>query len=277
MKILEGKFVSSKILEEIKNEIKNIKIKPTLAIILVGDNEASLVYVKAKIKACENVGVKPILIKYDKNISEDEIINKVKELNNDKNINGIIIQSPLPSNISFDNIINHIHPLKDIDGLNSESVYANYMNKKGFLPCTVKGIIKLLNFYEIDVCDKNVTIIGRSNLVGKPLNIALNNLGATVTMCHSKTKDISLFTKTADIVISATGKCNLITKDMVKDNSTIIDVGITRVNNKLIGDVDFENVKDHVKYITKVPGGVGPMTVSMVISNTVDAYKMQNK
>ncbi len=277
MILLDGKLVSAKVLESVKEKIGNENIKAKLAIVLAGNFEPSKIYVNSKIKACKEVGIEVELIKYDDDVSEEELITKINELNADEAVNGILVQSPLPGNLDFDKIINLIDPKKDIDGLNSESVYANYMNKKGFLPCTVKGIIKLFEYYNIDLTGKKVTIIGKGNLVGKPLVFAITNLGATVTLCHSKTVNLPEHTRSADIIISATGIMQLVSEDMVSESAVVIDVGIIRVDGKIKGDVDFETVKNKASYITPVPGGVGPMTVAMIMENVVDAYNMQNK
>ncbi len=273
MKILDGKLVAQNVTNEIKERIKSNNYNLTLAVILVGNNEASKVYVNAKKKACENADINFHLYHLLDSTTEEDIIKLINELNDNSNINGILLQSPVPEGIDYNKCISYINKDKDVDGLGIHNVYNNYMNNNDVLPCTVKGIIKLMEYYNIDPNGKNIVIIGRSNLVGKPLSLVLSNMGATVTVCHSKTKDISLYTTSADIVISAAGKINLVNEDMVKENVTIIDVGINKVNNKLYGDVDFENVSKKSEYITPVPGGVGPMTVAMVLSNCLELYE----
>ncbi len=273
MILLDGKKVSNHLLDVIKDKIINLDKKPVLAVLLVGDDEPSKIYVKNKIKSCEKVGIIPKLYVLPSTTSEAEIIDIIKENNEDDNVNGILVQSPLPVHIDFNKCIAYISSIKDVDGLSLSNVYNNYMNEKPVLPCTVKGILELLNFYDINVTGKNVTIIGKGYLVGKPLSIALMNKGATVTVCHSKTKDLKQMCLTADIIVSAAGVTHLVKENMVRENAVVIDVGISRVNGKLTGDVDFENVKEKCAYITPVPGGIGPMTVAMVINNTYEAYE----
>ncbi len=277
MEILNGKLVSEEILNKIKKRIETEKLNICLAIILIGDDAASQIYVKGKINACEKVGIKTKLLKYNNNISEKEIIDLIQELNQDENIQGIILQSPTPKFIDFNKCSGLISSLKDVDGLTKNNIYNNYMNQEGFLPCTVKGIIKLLEKYNISLSGKNIVIVGRGNLVGKPLYLALLNKNATVTLCHSHTKNLKKSTRIADIVISAVGKANLITKDMIKDKGIVIDVGITRLNNCVVGDVDYKNVSKKCSYITPTPGGVGPMTIAMIIENTLEAYERNIK
>ena len=272
MNILDGKKLSEQILSELKEKIEKENIDACLAIISVGGNEASKIYIKNKINACNMVGIKVKTYEFD-NIGEDELISLIDKLNNNDDISGIILQSPVPSNIDFKKCCNLIDYKKDVDGFSRENIYRLYMNNEYLVPCTVKGIIELLNNYDINLSGKNVVVVGRSNIVGRPLALYLTNKDATVTLAHSKTIDLASITKNADILISAVGKANIITKDMVKDGSIIIDVGITRMDGKITGDVDFSNVKDKVSFITPTPGGVGPMTVAMLIKNTIIAFE----
>jgi len=271
--IIDGKKVSEEIKTNIALEVSKLEIKPCLVVIQIGDDEASNVYVKAKEKACNLVGMNFKHIKFDNNTLESEIIDKIIELNNDKLVNGIIVQLPIDKKYNVEKILNTIDKDKDVDGLTDINCGLLFKEKDGLTPCTPLGIIKLLEYYNIDLESKHVVVVGKSNLVGKPLSMLLLKKGATVTVCHSKTKDLSIHTKNADILIVAVGKKHLITEDMVKDNSVIIDVGINRIDGKLYGDVDFDNIKDKVSYITPVPGGVGPMTVSMLLNNVLINYK----
>lgn len=275
--ILDGNEVSKKILENIKNSVKPYMIKPCLAVIQVGNNELSNKYLKKKEQACSEVGIYFKHLKYDENVLEKEIINKIIELNNDEYVNGIIVQLPLPSNLNEQRIINYITSSKDVDGLNDLNSGRLLNNKDGMIPCTALGIIELLNYYNIEISGKTVVIVGRGKLVGKPLmNLFLKN-DATVIMCHSKTIDLSKFTRQADILITATGVKHLIKKDDIKDGAVVVDVGLTFEDNKLYGDVDFENVKEKASFITKSIGGVGPMTVAMLIKNTIKNYEKINR
>ena len=271
--ILDGKLVRDKILIDIKEKIKigNFKIK--LAIILVGDDEASKIYIRNKENACNFVGIEVEKFVFAKETSEEEIKNLIISLNNDNSVTGIILQSPVPGNIDFDKCSNLISEEKDVDGNKKNNIYNLYLGKETILPCTVKGIIYLLNYYKIPIEGENIVIVGRGNIVGHPLSLTLLNLNATVTVAHSKSKDLSAITKNADILISATGFAHLIKKDMVKKNATVIDVGVARINGKIVGDVDFDEVKNVAGYITPNPGGVGPMTVAMIIDNLVWMYE----
>ena len=271
--LLDGKALSNKIKEEIKLKTKNYLIKPTLAVIQIGNDEASNIYIKTKAKACENVGINFIHIKFEEDALEQEIINKIIELNNDNYVNGILIQLPIPKTFDTYRLLNLINKNKDVDGLTDINMGMLFKNYNNLVPCTPLGIMNLLKEYNIDIEGKHAVVVGKSNLVGKPLAMLLLQSGATVTICHSKTKNLSNFTKQADILISAVGKKDLITKDMVKENSIVIDVGMNRVDGKLYGDVDFNNIKDIASYITPVPGGVGPMTVAMLLSNVLKNYE----
>lgn len=272
--ILDGKKVRGELLNDLKEKIKGKNIG--LAIIYVGDNDASDVYIKQKINTSHEVGIEPYLYKLGIDASKEELITLIEKLNNDDSIHGIILQSPIPKHLDFDYCSNKIIASKDVDGFTKENVYLNYINSECLLPCTVKGIIKLLDYYNISVSGKEVVIVGRGNIVGKPLSLALENRDATVTLAHSKTLDLARVCKRADILISAVGHSNLINRDYVKKGAVVIDVGINRVNGKLCGDVDYLDVKDIASYITPVPGGVGPMTVICLMENTYEAYLRLN-
>lgn len=275
MKILDGKSLSAKVKDELKGNVNSYFQTPILAVVTIGDDAASEVYVKNKKKACEYVGMSFIHLDYASCVKEETVIKKIKQLNKDKSINGIIIQLPIPKNFNVSKIINTIAPSKDVDGLTNTQAGKLIQNEKCLMPCTPKGIMEILKEYKIDLEGKYVVIVGRSNLVGKPLMLECLNKNATVTMCHSKTKDLKSFTKDADILVVAVGKKYLIDKTMVKKDSVIIDVGINRIDGKLYGDVN-PNVEEVCAYLTPVPGGVGPMTVSMLLKNTFEAYKNQN-
>ena len=271
--IIDGKQVSSEIMANIKEEIAKLDLKIGFAIIWVGNDVASSIYVNNKIKKCESIGINAELFHLDENISEDDLLNLIDDLNNRDDIHGILLQSPIPKTIDINKCFNRINPDKDIDGFSNTSCGNLFLGSPSFISCTPKGIIKLLDYYNIELSGKNVCIINRSNIVGKPLFHLLIEKDATVTMCHSKTKNISDFTKSADIVISAVGIPNFITEDMIKDGSVVIDVGISRINGKVVGDVDFSNVSKKSSYITPVPGGVGPMTIAMVLENILEGVK----
>ena len=271
--ILDGKALSNEIKNDIKLKIKNYLIKPTLAVIQIGDDAASNIYINSKKRACENVGINFIHEKFESDVIEQEIINKIIELNNDSYVNGILIQLPIPDKFDQYKLLNLINKNKDVDGLTDINMGLLFKDYNNSIPCTPLGIIKLLESYNIELEGKHAVVVGKSNLVGKPLSVLLLQKGATVTICHSKTVNLKQFTKQADILISAVGKKHLITKDMVKENAIVVDVGINRVDGNLYGDVDFENIKDIAAYITPVPGGVGPMTVAMLLSNVLKNYE----
>lgn len=268
--ILDGKKLRDELLVQYKEKIKEEKLNITLAIILVGNNEASKLYIKNKEKYCTEVGIKVDKYLLDEDISEEVLINLIKDLNEDEKVTGIILQSPVPDGIDFDKCSGMILPSKDVDGFTKDNVYNLYLNKKSILPCTVKGIIKLLEYYNIEINGKNVAIIGRGNIVGKPLAMALENKNATVSLLHSKTKDLKMFTKDADIVVVACGIPKLLKKEMIKEGSVVIDVGISRVDGKIVGDIDFDNIKDIALFVTPNPGGIGPMTIAMIIDNLIE-------
>lgn len=272
-KIIDGKKIRNEILEDLKKQVKQYMIKPCLAVIQIGDDEASNTYIKAKEKACTEIGIYFKHIKFSETTKEIEVINKILELNNDEYVHGILLQLPLPEGFNQDKLINYIARNKDVDGLTDINIGKIFNNKQGLVSCTPQGIMKLLEYENIDIEGKNVTIVGRSNLVGKPLLGLMLNKNATVTICHSKTENLKKHTKNADILVVAVGKKHFITEDMVKDDAIVIDVGINRENGKLYGDVDYDKVKAKAKKITPVPGGVGPMTVAMLMSNVLIAYE----
>lgn len=267
--LLDGKKLRDELLIKYKEEIKNKNLKIKLAIIEVGENDASKIYIKNKIKYCGEVGIETEVYNLDNDTNENELIDLINKLNNDKNVTGIILQSPIPTHLDFDKCSSLIDSNKDVDGFTLTNVYNLYLNKKSILPCTVKGIIKLLEHYNIPIEGANVVIVGRGNIVGKPLALALENRNATVTLCHSKTKNLINYTKQADILVAAAGSPNLIKKDMVKKTSVLIDVGVNRIDGKIVGDID-KDIYDIVSYVTPNPGGVGPMTVAMIIDNLIE-------
>lgn len=269
--ILDGKKLRDKIFENLKQRLNNMSEKPTLAVILVGENPASQIYVRNKKKTAENLGINSIVINYPSNISEKILLDKIQELNNDNKITAILVQLPLPKHIDKFKIIDAIAPEKDVDGLTPYNSGKLFSGEEPYVyPCTPKGILLLLDEYNIELEGKHVVVIGRSNLVGKPVAQMLLNRNATVTMCHSHTKNLSDITKTADIVVSAVGK-NIIGEKMLKSDCVVVDVGIFKdVNGKICGDVDFTSASKIAAYISPVPGGVGPMTIASLMLNTVE-------
>ena len=274
MEILDGKKLRDSILEDLKNKIQDLNL--TLAVIQIGNDEASSIYIKQKEKMCINLGINFNHYKIESNVTDEEVISLINTLNNNETT-GILLQLPIPDHLNVRKIIDTIDYKKDVDGLTSINMANLVLKEDGIIPCTPKGIMTILKSYNLNVEGKNVVIIGRSNLVGKPLFNLMLNKNATVTICHTKTKNLKEITKNADILVSATGHAKLITEDMVKDNAIIIDVGISRVEGKLVGDVDFDSVKDKVSYITPVPGGVGPMTIGSLAENIYKAYLLQIK
>lgn len=275
--IIDGKKVSEKEKENLKQDILENNLSPSLAVIQVGDNKASNVYVRNKKRACQYVGIKFSELKFPENIEEYILIDEIKKLNNNDDIDGIIVQLPLPSNLDAKKIVNYIDPLKDVDGLTYKNVGNLVVGNDCLVSCTPSGVMKLLDEYNVDVRGKNVCIVGRSALVGIPLMHLMLNQDATVTVCHSKTSDLKEHTLKADILVAAVGHPNLITEDMVKDGAVVIDVGINKVDDHLCGDVDFESVSKKAGLITPVPGGVGPMTVLGLLNNVVKTYKKKRK
>lgn len=271
--IIDGKSIKNKVLEELKEEVSNLSVKPKLVVVQVGNNEASNVYIKQKSNMCSYVGYDYEHIKLDENIDTGMMLELIDKLNNDNSVNGILVQLPLPSWIDENRVVNAISPFKDVDGLTDLNNGMLFHDKDALYSCTPYGIMELLNRYDIDVASKNVVIVGRSDLVGKPMAMMMLNKDATVTVCHSRTKNLSEITRMADILVVAVGKPKFITGDMVSEGAVVIDVGINRLENGLCGDVDFESVYDKCAYITPVPGGVGPMTVAMLGKNVLKAYK----
>lgn len=272
--ILDGKKLSEKILEKIKNEAKTMKRKPGLAAILDAKNPASKIYVNKKEKACKEVGFYSEKYELNEKESEEEVIMLIEKLNKKREIDGILVQLPLPKHLDEGKILNSVLPEKDVDGFSWNSLGRLLSNEEGILPATPKGIIRLLEEYKIDIAGKHAVIVGRSKIVGRPVSIMLVNRNATVTMCHTKTKNLEEHTKNADILIAACGVPKLIKKNMVKNNAVVIDVGMNKTDSGLCGDVDFESVKEIASYITPVPGGVGPMTIAMLIENTLELARM---
>ena len=278
--IIDGKKEAEVLREEIKKEITSIKNKtnkvPGLAVILIGDFVPSQIYVRNKEKSSKEVGINSSVIKYSKDVSEDEILKKIIELNNDKNVSGILVQLPLPDQISKEKVINSIDPLKDVDGFSPTNVGNLASGYDAIVPCTPLGCLMLLKKVEKNLSGKHAVIIGRSNLNGKPIAQLLLKENCTVTITHSKTKNLKEKCLKADILIVAVGVANLVKKDWVKDGSIIIDVGINKQGDKIVGDVSFEEVKDKAKAITPVPGGVGPMTIACLLKNTLECFKKLN-
>ena len=278
--IIDGKELAKKIRGNLKIENEKLiqkGIQAKLAVILIGNDSASKIYVKNKSKACVDVGIEFEEILLDESTTMQKLLDIIDKLNNRKDINGILLQSPIPKGLNIQEAFEEIDYRKDVDGFNPINVGKLMIGQDCFVSCTPFGIIKMLEEYNIPIEGKHAVVIGRSNIVGKPLSQCLLNKNATVTICHSRTKNLAEYTKTADILISAVGKVNLVTKDMVKDGATVIDVGMNRdEKGKLVGDVDFENVKEKAAYITPVPGGVGPMTIAMLMNNVIKACKKQN-
>ena len=277
--VLSGKDLAKSLKEQMAIEVPELKKKygrlPHLAVILVGEDPGSVSYVKGKEKACVEVGIKNTTIRKPADISEEEILNIIEELNNDETVDGILVQLPLPKHINTDKVISAVRFDKDVDGFHPMNVASLYLKQPGVVPCTPKGVIKLLKSINYPIQGKNAVVIGRSNIVGMPVSKLLLDENATVTTTHSRTVDLPSITKNADILIAALGKPKFVTADMVKEGAVVIDVGVNRdpETNKLCGDVDFDNVVDKVSYITKVPGGVGPMTICCLMENTIECFK----
>jgi len=275
--IIDGKKKAAILREEIKKEIALIKSKtnkvPGLTVILVGEFAPSQIYVRNKEKNSKEVGINSNVIKYSKDVTEEEVLKKIKELNNDDDVSGILVQLPLPAQINKEKIINAIDPLKDVDGFNPINVGNLASGYKAIVPCTPLGCLMLIKNIEKNLTGKHAVIIGRSNLNGKPMAQLLLKENCTVTISHSKTKNLKEKCSEADILIAAVGVANLVKKDWIKDGSIIIDVGINKVGDKIVGDVSFDEVKDKVKAITPVPGGVGPMTIACLLKNTLECFK----
>ena len=274
--ILNGKLYADIIIEQLKTKVEKEQKKPKLAVILVGNNPASEIYVRNKQKKAQYIGFESVVITLENNISEENLLEQIYILNEDTNINAILVQLPLPQHIQTKKITEAIDPIKDVDGFTSYNFGRLILGyKPSSIPCTPKGIIKLLKYYNIDMAGKNTVVIGRSNIVGKPVSILLEQENATVTVAHSHTNNLKDLTLHADILISAIGKAKFITSEFIKNNSVIIDVGINRTENGLCGDVDYENVYKKAAFITPVPGGIGPMTIAMLMENTFELFKLQ--
>ncbi len=274
--ILDGKKLRDKILENLRVKLENFSVKPTLVVILVGENPASKIYVNNKKKTAEKLGINSEVINYPSDISEKELLDKIEELNNDKSVTAILVQLPLPEHISKENVMNKILPEKDVDGFTPYNFGKLFSGEEPTVyPCTPKGILLLLDEYGIDPAGEHVVIVGRSNIVGRPLSQMMLNRNATVTVCHSKSKNLEQIIKTADILISAVGK-NIIEGKMLKSDCVVVDVGIFKdENGKTRGDVDFESASQIASYISPVPGGVGPMTIASLMLNTVELFEKQ--
>ncbi|XOB63134.1 bifunctional methylenetetrahydrofolate dehydrogenase/methenyltetrahydrofolate cyclohydrolase FolD [Campylobacterota bacterium DY0563] len=282
MTLLDGKSLSNKIKEEVRVEVEELKqeknITPGLAVVLVGDDAASATYVNSKHKACEAAGIYSEVHKRDSSTTQEELLELIEQMNNDPKLDGILVQLPVPKHIDTTTVLEAINPLKDVDGFHPYNVGRMVSNLDAFLPATPFGVMRMFEEYNIDLVGKNVCVIGSSDIVGKPMASLLINAKATVEVCNSKTKDLKAHTLRADIIIVAAGRVNLVTEDMINDGAIIIDVGINRLDTgKLVGDVDFEACKEKCSFITPVPGGVGPMTIGMLLKNTVKAAKLREK
>lgn len=275
---IDGKVISTQRKEQLKLKIDQLKKEnkriPKLTVILVGDNQASQVYVRNKERGCQYVGMLSEIIRLDASIQEEELIQVIDQLNKDDTVDGILVQLPLPSHIHEDKILDLIDPTKDVDGFHPSNVAKLLLGQDGLVPCTPQGMMVLLDEIGYDLTGKEVVVVGRSNIVGKPVSLLCLQRNATVTIAHSRTKDLQKVCQRADVLIAAIGKAKFFTKEYVKDGAVILDVGINRdENNKLCGDVDYDDVKDIASYITPVPGGVGPMTIAMLLENTLHAYE----
>lgn len=281
MEIIDGKKLAKTTRENLRLEVEELKengINPKLAVIMVGNNSASQIYVRNKSKACDEVGIEFEEYLLPATTEQSELLNLIDKLNKQEDINGILLQSPIPDGLDINEAFRKISPEKDVDGFHPVNVGKLVLGQDTFVSCTPYGIMKMFEAYNIDLEGKNAVVIGRSNIVGKPMSHCLLNKNATVTICHSRTKNLAEITKRADILVAAIGKAEFVKADMVKEGVVVIDVGINRTEEgKLKGDVDFENVSKKASYITPVPGGVGPMTIAMLMNNVVKAAKMQNK
>ncbi|QDS34620.1 bifunctional methylenetetrahydrofolate dehydrogenase/methenyltetrahydrofolate cyclohydrolase FolD [Brevibacillus brevis] len=279
--ILQGKEVAQSIRAELANEVAELKkqgIVPGLTVVIVGDDPASHSYVRGKAKGCEEVGISSEIIMKDADITEEELLVIIQQLNENPNVNGILVQLPLPAHISEHAVIEAIAPEKDVDGFHPISVGNMVLGNDTLLPCTPHGIIELIKRTGTPIAGKHAVVIGRSNIVGKPVSLLLQQENATVTMCHSRTKNLEEYTQKADILVVATGRAHMIGKEHVKPGAVVIDVGVNRIETgKLVGDVKFDEVKEVASFLTPVPGGVGPMTITMLLKNTVVAAKKQAK
>lgn len=281
MQLLDGRLVSASILDQVAARVSNLDVlgkAPKLAIVLVGSHPASLSYIKQKIKACETTGIEYEHLQLDESISTEALIAEVETLNARDDVHGILVQLPLPEHIETALVIRAIDPKKDVDGFHAYNIGKMVLSKdfESLVPCTPKGVIRMLEYYDISIQGKDAVVVGHSNIVGKPMSIMLLNRNATVTTCHIDTKDLKANTLRADILIVAVGKAGLITADMVKPGAVVVDVGINRVDDKLVGDVDFDHVQKVASYLSPVPGGVGPMTVACLMENVLEAYERLN-
>lgn len=279
--IISGKEISVKIKDQLKKEVESIKKNysrlPKLVVILIGDNQASQTYVRNKERGCAYIGIESEVLRYDDSFSESNLLEEINRLNNDNSVDGILVQLPLPEHINEEKILNTIDPDKDVDGFHPQNVAKLFLGQHSLVPCTPKGMLVLLEEINYDLKGKEVVIVGRSNIVGKPASLLCLQKDATVTIAHSKTKDLKKVCSRADVLIAAIGKAKFFNHEYVKDDAVVLDVGINRdENNKLCGDVDFDDVKDRVKAITPVPGGIGPMTITMLMQNTLEAFYKRN-
>lgn len=277
--LINGNELAKRFHQQIREEVEQLNgqnIRPGLAVILVGNNPASESYVKAKVRDCEKVGIYSKVIRLNTDVTQEEVLRIIQELNHDSSIHGILVQLPLPEHIAEKAIIETIAPEKDVDGFHPVNVGNMLIGSEGYLPCTPHGIIKMIQSTGIEIAGKRVVVVGRSNIVGKPVSLLLLQEDATVTICHSKTPDLAAMTKQAEILIVAVGKAGIIKKEHVASGAVVIDVGVNRTEDgRLVGDVAFEEVKEQASYITPVPGGVGPMTRTMLLYNTLEAVKRQ--
>ena len=279
--IISGKEISVKIKDQLKEEVSKIKETyprlPKLVVILVGDNQASQTYVRNKERGCQYIGIESEILRHDASFSEIELLQEINDLNNDDTVDGILVQLPLPQHINEEKVLDAIDPSKDVDGFHPENVAKLFLGQHSLVPCTPKGMMVLLEEINYDLAGKEVVIVGRSNIVGKPVALLCLQKNATVTIAHSQTKDLKAVCSRADVLIAAIGKPKFFNHEYVKDGAVVLDVGINRdENNKLCGDVDFDDVKDKVSAITPVPGGIGPMTITMLMKNTIEAFYHRN-
>ena len=279
--IISGKEISVKIKDQLKEEVSKIKETyprlPKLVVILVGDNQASQTYVRNKERGCQYIGIESEILRHDASFSEIELLQEINDLNNDDTVDGILVQLPLPQHINEEKVLDAIVPSKDVDGFHPENVAKLFLGQHSLVPCTPKGMMVLLEEINYDLAGKEVVIVGRSNIVGKPVALLCVQKNATVTIAHSQTKDLKAVCSRADVLIAAIGKPKFFNHEYVKDGAVVLDVGINRdENNKLCGDVDFDDVKDKVSAITPVPGGIGPMTITMLMKNTIEAFYHRN-
>lgn len=279
--IISGKEISVKIKDQLKEEVSKIKETypriPKLVVILVGDNQASQTYVRNKERGCQYIGIESEILRHDASFSEIELLQEINDLNNDDTVDGILVQLPLPQHINEEKVLDAIVPSKDVDGFHPENVAKLFLGQHSLVPCTPKGMMVLLEEINYDLAGKEVVIVGRSNIVGKPVALLCLQKNATVTIAHSQTKDLKAVCSRADVLIAAIGKPKFFNHEYVKDGAVVLDVGINRdENNKLCGDVDFDDVKDKVSAITPVPGGIGPMTITMLMKNTIEAFYHRN-